>query len=52
MECKCVTVSRFNPVSFELIDTLWNVNLDNIYMNYIFLSELIDTLWNVNSAEA
>ena len=32
----------------ELIDTLWNVNLEIIYRHQAVI-ELIDTLWNVNS---
>ena len=32
----------------ELIDTLWNVNNNNIWCYSGFTLELIDTLWNVN----
>ena len=35
-------------LSHELIDTLWNVNVE-VYLQYRKLhKELIDTLWNVN----
>ncbi len=34
--------------SFELIDTLWNVNVFTcVIFSYRYM-ELIDTLWNVN----
>ena len=36
----------------ELIDTLWNVNLDKNNMYYPNHHELIDTLWNVNFSSA
>ena len=32
----------------ELIDTLWNVNLQILYYHRCRRFELIDTLWNVN----
>ena len=32
----------------ELIDTLWNVNLNENTKQMTELIELIDTLWNVN----
>ena len=32
----------------ELIDTLWNVNVNHIMLYNTCLNELIDTLWNVN----
>ena len=32
----------------ELIDTLWNVNMEKSFKEFFFDSELIDTLWNVN----
>ena len=34
----------------ELIDTLWNVNLNENTKQMTELIELIDTLWNVNYA--
>ena len=38
----------FDKLYFELIDTLWNVNImDGKYFSVI-KKELIDTLWNVN----
>ena len=33
---------------FELIDTLWNVNMEDLLEEARKLAELIDTLWNVN----
>ena len=33
----------------ELIDTLWNVNIDTDCITAVLISELIDTLWNVNT---
>ena len=33
---------------YELIDTLWNVNIDFICYEQFYICELIDTLWNVN----
>ena len=33
---------------FELIDTLWNVNIAKFVMIVTPVAELIDTLWNVN----
>ena len=35
----------------ELIDTLWNVNIQNRRIISGFSCELIDTLWNVNYAD-
>ena len=32
----------------ELIDTLWNVNLQEETFDGVVVPELIDTLWNVN----
>ena len=32
----------------ELIDTLWNVNLNGTGIMNTACTELIDTLWNVN----
>ena len=32
----------------ELIDTLWNVNVESEHVTTFAPSELIDTLWNVN----
>ena len=32
----------------ELIDTLWNVNMREIWGEELVGEELIDTLWNVN----
>ena len=33
---------------FELIETLWNVNLDDVNEVISKEEELIETLWNVN----
>ena len=35
---------------FELIDTLWNVNVTGLFPSWTESLELIDTLWNVNSS--
>ena len=35
-------------VLFDLIDTQWNVNLDNYGFGTIVEMDLIDTQWNVN----
>ena len=35
-------------VVIELIDTLWNVNLNAPLNPFTAFLELIDTLWNVN----
>ena len=37
--------------SWELIDTLWNVNLIAASMFGVTTPELIDTLWNVNDGK-
>ena len=37
-----------SPKPIELIDTLWNVNLDGRNLRRCQWFELIDTLWNVN----
>ena len=42
----------FDKLYFELIDTLWNVNImDGKYFSVI-KKELIDTLWNVNELQS
>ncbi len=33
----------------ELIETLWNVNFQPVYIRLSAVLELIETLWNVNS---
>ena len=51
MECKYALFIMFDKLYFELIDTLWNVNImDGKYFSEI-KKELIDTLWNVNTLE-
>ena len=48
MECKC-NLDRFSLWhQFELIDTLWNVNVLKDWNKEHGKRELIDTLWNVN----
>ena len=37
---------------WELIDTLWNVNVDTGALRNSITHELIDTLWNVNTSAA
>ena len=48
MECKYCLCKRFTWCPWELIDTLWNVNVKIIRWQSGQLEELIDTLWNVN----
>ena len=38
-------------IIYELIDTLWNVNVQNKGEGTGIAPELIDTLWNVNTYE-
>ena len=33
----------------ELIETLWNVNISDLFLLLQLVYELIETLWNVNS---
>ena len=40
--------TMFDVSLIELIDTLWNVNLDRCQNFFVKINELIDTLWNVN----
>ena len=48
MECKFYLFCHAAAGSFELIDTLWNVNCSADDKNSHGNKELIDTLWNVN----
>ena len=48
MECKFQQPTASASPSFELIDTLWNVNNLWIWLKLQISTELIDTLWNVN----
>ena len=48
MECKLEENGMSLINEFELIDTLWNVNILNNDICHVYLLELIDTLWNVN----
>ena len=50
MECKLKKKLVANPIKWELIDTLWNVNMILFGLKLIVTKELIDTLWNVNGA--
>ena len=43
-----MTSIKIGSSNFELIETLWNVNLYNYYCNKSIDNELIETLWNVN----
>ena len=48
MECKFICVSIIKGIRNELIDTLWNVNVNGKEIIRSGTGELIDTLWNVN----
>ena len=49
MECKFCYADNVNYSGVcELIDTLWNVNVQNVNVSEYCIDELIDTLWNVN----
>ena len=48
MECKCIFVLYKRARTNELIDTLWNVNKEELGTGTTREKELIDTLWNVN----
>ena len=48
MECKSYFFLTFCGWSFELIDTLWNVNKSIKCAVSGSVLELIDTLWDVN----
>ena len=48
MECKWDSLWSEKSQEDELIDTLWNVNLDDNADDFEYFVELIDTLWNVN----
>ena len=49
MECKFFYGRSYIFQENELIDTLWNVNLQPQWAIGKNFSELIDTLWNVNN---
>ena len=51
MECKLSLKKTPFPRLYELIDTLWNVNLAGGCEYLAMEVELIDTLWNVNRPE-
>ena len=48
MECKLYTAGIDLRLIAELIDTLWNVNVNPNEVSIKNDNELIDTLWNVN----
>ncbi len=48
MECKLLLFSFLCFYNSELIDTLWNVNIELKEGTAFCQGELIDTLWNVN----
>ena len=49
VECKYVSMIFSNCFRLiELIETLWNVNIEGIKASADISSELIETLWNVN----
>ena len=39
-------------LQFELIETLWNVNINGSNLSHDERVELIETLWNVNFADS
>ena len=47
MECKWCFERPMPVCVIELIDTLWNVNLNQQSLSIPLLFELIDTLWDV-----
>ena len=49
MECKSLSDFNDSIVLSELIETLWNVNLNENTKQMTELIELIETLWNVNT---
>ena len=51
VECKDRRRSSTCPIRFaDLIDTLWNVKLDETALTEWLTVDLIDTLWNVKNA--
>ncbi len=49
VECKFVKSFAFCTSVLELIETLWNVNVEEeIFSLTTGIPELIETLWNVN----
>ena len=48
MECKYLFHCLCRLCFIELIDTLWNVNKEELGTGTTREKELIDTLWNVN----
>ena len=48
MECKFSLFVVSSDPPTELIDTLWNVNVETGIEVDAITKELIDTLWNVN----
>ena len=52
VECKLSILSKISQTSFELIETLWNVNVCLVVNLFFAVQELIETLWNVNDRTA
>ena len=48
VECKFIYNQGQQIQQIELIETLWNVNYINPFLQDCLKSELIETLWNVN----
>ena len=48
VECKQHFLYKQDDYYFELIETLWNVNIVMSGRSSTEVSELIETLWNVN----
>ena len=52
VECKLVCSSHLCKLfSMVLIETLWNVNFDEVLIKSMQETVLIETLWNVNTFE-
>ena len=49
VECESATLYHDSKVDFVLIDTWWNVNINNYDSHTKSTTVLIDTWWNVNS---
>ena len=48
VECKSDSSLFTSLKTFELIETLWNVNELSLLVAVLGFTELIETLWNVN----
>ena len=49
VECESATLYHDSKVDFVLIDTWWNVNINNYDSHTKSTTVLIDTWWNVNA---